>query len=302
MDQTVVGDELKDLWDTVGWCVVDGVIPPDDLAAAQQDLPDLFPTAQEFAEDKDPERNLPFRTASDAVLPRFPFASAALNHLVLHDAIIDLAERFLGTADIRLYQGMVSAKYSNGAPDYEQLLHADYANHTLVVPRSDPGYQQIEMFIYLSDVTAETAATRIVSRPLTQDIPVERTYLALDEYADLYAAEEPASGPAGSVLVYRPDVYHRGTRLTAKEAARYLLHVAYKPLGADWLGYQSWPAAAEGLAWNRFMKRATVRQLTMLGFPEPGHRYWTEETLAGVAARYPLLDMTPWRDQMGQRR
>jgi len=39
-----------------------------------------------------------------------------------------------------------------------------------------------------------------------------------------------------------------------------------------------------------------VRQLSMLGFPPPGHPYWNEETLAGVAARYPALDLTPWRD------
>jgi hypothetical protein len=38
-----------------------------------------------------------------------------------------------------------------------------------------------------------------------------------------------------------------------------------------------------------------VRQLTVLGFPEPGHPYWNEETLRGVARRYPLLDMAPWR-------
>ena len=43
------------------------------------------------------------------------------------------------------------------------------------------------------------------------------------------------------------------------------------------------------------MQQTNVRQLTVLGFPEPGHRYWTEETLRGVAARYPLLDMEPWR-------
>jgi hypothetical protein len=43
------------------------------------------------------------------------------------------------------------------------------------------------------------------------------------------------------------------------------------------------------------MHTPTVQQLTVLGFPEPGHPYWTEETLRGVAARYPLLDMTPWR-------
>ena len=37
------------------------------------------------------------------------------------------------------------------------------------------------------------------------------------------------------------------------------------------------------------------RQLTALGFPKPGDPYWTAETLAGVAARYPSLDMTPWQ-------
>ena len=92
----------------------------------------------------------------------------------------------------------------------EQLLHVDFGNHTLVVPRHEPGYQQLEMFVYLSDVTPETAATRMVSRRLTADIQVERTYLSQTDYADLYAAEVPASGPAGSILAYRPDVYHRG--------------------------------------------------------------------------------------------
>jgi hypothetical protein len=49
------------------------------------------------------------------------------------------------------------------------------------------------------------------------------------------------------------------------------------------------------MAWHRFMQGTNVRQLTMLGFPEPGHPYWNEATLRGVAARYPLLDMAPWR-------
>jgi hypothetical protein len=32
-----------------------------------------------------------------------------------------------------------------------------------------------------------------------------------------------------------------------------------------------------------------------LGFPPPGHPYWNEATLVGVAARYPGLDLKPWR-------
>ncbi len=144
-------------------------------------------------------------------------------------------------------------------------------------------------------MTPERAATRIVSRRLTGDIPVERTYLSLSEYAPLYDAEQAAAGPAGSVLAYRPDVYHRGTALTEPGSVRYLLHVAFKPVSTDWLGYQAWPQAAESMAWYRFMEEATVRQLTTLGFPEPGHPYWNAETLAGVGARYPSLDMAPWK-------
>ena len=71
--------------------------------------------------------------------------------------------------------------------------------------------------------------------------------------------------------------------------------MAFKPVGTDWLGFQAWPQAAEGMAWHRFMRHTGPRQLTVLGFPEPGHPYWNEETLRGVAARYPSLDMTPWR-------
>ena len=207
-----------------------------------------------------------------------------------------MAEEFLGLTDLRLYQGALSAKYSAGAESDEQLLHVDYGNHTLVVPRADVGYQHLELFVYLSDVTAETGATRMVSRRLTRDIPIERTYLSLTYYRHLYGAEVPAEGAAGSVLAYRPDVYHRGVRITAPRSARFILHVSFQPAHTDWLGSQAWPGAAEGLAWHRFANSASVRQLSMLGFPPPGHPYWDEQTLAGVAARYPGLDLAPWRE------
>jgi phytanoyl-CoA dioxygenase PhyH len=285
----------KRRWETDGWCLIEGLVPADVIAAAQQALPRFFPTAEEFAADADPARNEPFRVDSHTVMPNFPFESGAFNDLVLHDCLMDLAEDFLGLSDLRLYQGMVSGKYSQGALSDEQLLHVDYGNHTLVVPRTDPGYQQLELFVYLSDVTAGTAATRMVSRQLTGEIPVERAYLSTEEYAHLYEAEVPAVGGSGSVLAYRPDVYHRGVRMTAPGSARFMMHVSFKPAGTDWLGSQAWPGAGEGMAWHRFMQGANERQLSMLGFPPPGHPYWNDDTLRGVAARYPLLDLEPWR-------
>ncbi len=155
------------------------------MDSARQAVVGLFPTAAEVAAGDVGEE----RVGWGAPKPVFPFASAALNRLVVHDAVLDLAEELLGTDRIRLYQGMVSVKYPGLRDEYEQLLHADYGNHTLVVPRDDDGYRHLELFVYLSDVTPDTAATRMVSRRLTTGIPVERTYLGFDEYAGLYDAE-----------------------------------------------------------------------------------------------------------------
>ena len=36
------------------------------------------------------------------------------------------------------------------------------------------------------------------------------------------------------------------------------------------------------MAWHRFVRHATPRQLTVLGFPEPGHPYWNAGDPAGA--------------------
>lgn len=46
---------------------------------------------------------------------------------------------------------------------------------------------------------------------------------------------------------------------------------------------------------DHFLVSATPRQRELVGFPAVGDPYWTEETLAGVQDRYPLMDMSPYR-------
>ena len=184
-----------------------GVIAPDQLGAAQNAVHRYFPTPTEVAELGGTEAG-EWHTW-DAPWPEFPFHSARLNALVLHDNVIDLAEAFLGTPDLACYMGIVTAKYARQASGYNQLLHADYPNHMLVVPRHERGFQQVEFFVYLTDVTTEDGATRFVSWQKTKDIPVERHTLNYVDYAALYDDASDAAAPAGSVVAYRPDVYHR---------------------------------------------------------------------------------------------
>jgi hypothetical protein len=292
----ILTPEAEAVWREDGWCVLPAAIPAEDLAGAQRALAHLFPSVEEMDArldaGNDDERTGPWRDW-DVAKPEFPFRSRSLNKVAMHQVCIDLAERLLDSRDIRLYQGVVSAKYAGQSSGFNQLLHTDYPNHTLVVPRRDTGYQHLELFVYLNDVTV--GATRLVSWRKTADIPVERHTLSLADYGPLYDVPGEATGPAGSIVAYRPDVYHRSVDFTERGIARFMMHLAYRPANAAWVGFHTWPSKGLSPDFSNFVQQATPRQLALLGFPEPGHPYWTDETLAGVSARYPSLDMAPWQ-------
>jgi ectoine hydroxylase-related dioxygenase (phytanoyl-CoA dioxygenase family) len=215
--------ELKERWSSEGWCVVPAVIPAERLAAAQEAVHRYFPTPGEMVELGGTAVG-EWHTW-DAPWPEFPFHSSRLNAVVLHDHVVDLAEAFLGTDDLACYMGLVTAKYANQDSGYNQLLHADYPNHMMVVPRHAPGFQQVEFFVHLTDVTTEDGATRFASWQRTKDIPIQRHTLDYIEFADLYDDPSDAAAPAGSVVAYQPDVYHRSVDHTDPTRYRVMIHV-----------------------------------------------------------------------------
>ena len=97
------------------------------------------------------------------------------------------------------------------------------------------------------------------------------------------------------MIAYTNDTFHRGTDLTAPGGARYTIHVNFRPEGVDWIDRHSWQEKSNSPEWHAFVGRATPGQLALFGFPPPGHPYWTPETVAAVAQRYPNLDLGPWR-------
>ena len=99
-----------------------------------------------------------------------PWRSWDLNRLAFHPDLLDLAERFLGSNDLRLYEAELWAKYA-GAVDYDQSHHRDFGNHTLVVPkRSDPA-TQMQSLILLSDVAEEDGPTKVVPLSVGESVP-----------------------------------------------------------------------------------------------------------------------------------
>ena len=286
--------EQQRAWNEDGWCVFERAVPSGQLEAAQTAASKLFPSAAEMSGPSSSDGAERWRTW-DAAWPEFPFRSRSLNGLVVGDLMIELARGLLGTDDVRMYLAIATAKYAGQPSDYNQLLHTDFPNHTLTVPRPEPEYQQMETFVYLNDVGPHNGATRFVSRTRTRTIPVEEHTLNFESYGDHYRDAVDASAPAGSIVIYRPDVYHRSVDFSDPDQARFMLHVSYRPATMEWGGYQAWPFKGFTAEWHNFVQQASPDQLAVLGFPAPGHPFWTDQTLAGVARRYPGLDLTPWQ-------
>ncbi len=274
-------------------------LPQDDVRAAQAAVDQLFPTAEEMDSGVENERTTPWRSTFDARWPEFPYADASLNRLTFHPLVLSMAESFLGTSDLRLYMSLLTAKYANQSSGYNQLLHADFPNHTILVPQSHERFPQLELFIYLSDVSEANGATRMVAQPRSADIAVEQHTLTFTEFPSLYDDSGVAMGPAGTVVAYRPDVYHRSVDVTTPGARRVMMHVSYRLATAEWAQYQAWAYKGFSAEWHNFVQASGPTELTLVGFPPPGHAYWNDDSITRVNARYPGLDMAPWRNALG---
>jgi hypothetical protein len=199
--------------------------------------------------------------------------------LAVHERIIGLAERLLGVRDIRIYSAEAWAKYT-GAADYDQALHRDYLNHTILIPSADAACQHAEFFLYLSDVPEELGPPHFVSRSRTAALPAKpnwypRAARADDEYGwvahagspDLYESEASAAGPAGTVLAFQLGTFHRGTAMTHRVPSP----CTGLPAEGGRQGQRTRGRPRHDPFWYEFVSRASPRRAELFGFPPPGH-------------------------------
>ena len=294
-----IPDEALAQLDHQGFTIVEGMLDDDEVEAAREGIWHHHPRPDDYFADPDAHPHL--GANGFAGIDRgFPFASWDLTRLCFHPDLIDAVGRYLGSDDLSLYKVELWAKYA-GATDYEQAHHRDFANHTLVVPRADGVGRQITTFTLLSDVTEADAPTKIVPLPHSAHLPLvldndqmaERfTVLPMGE---LFEVEVPVVGPAGTVLLYRTDVFHRASGFTEPGRSRFTLLLDFEARGPSWTGKVAWANHGSRPGWQEFLPRLSVRERDLFGFPKPGDPYWNDQTLTDVAARYPGLDVEPYR-------
>ena len=285
---------------THGYAVVENFLKKEELETIRNELKEIMPGWVEFCDN--PKNGRPEGWNQDVYFndtsaTKFPFPGQALNAVTVHPEFLKFAKMMAGGNDVRCEESSLSLKCKGHPRDEDQPMHCDFGNHTLAYPPNDPAYWQTTFVLFYTDVDLDHAPTAICPKDHYSDNFILSRVCSRTDRPELYANEIKATLSAGSVLMYSHRIYHRGTRFQ-KDVGRIGHWVSYSPSAWPWLGRDGLSKYGGNLRGAEILRpwveSATAEQRTAMGFPPPGHPYWTKETIAGVSARYPSMDMNPY--------
>jgi hypothetical protein len=263
----------------------------------------------------------------------FPTRVKVLDNLVLNEQLIQAVQQLLDTPDIRLLQADLWSKVGAATNDHDaqsntdQRMHMDYGNNTVLHPDWHQP-EAVAAIIYFDDSEHTAGGTAYVPRQGDAD-PVyqppfvhmpgqagkpffndrrtveqwfeEHDGAAFDLRKTLYEREQQVSFKPGTILFYRHDIWHRGTPVLPGKLRR-VQNLGWRR--ADARGWSNWN---EGWARQSYygdvesiIGRATPLQRSLLDFPMPGDRYWTDQRIHHVEARFGFygFDARPYRAKL----
>lgn len=266
-------------WHTLGWAHLSNFL---DVTEQRQEMARLYPIGDANAVHE-------FGSGGRG---DFPCDSDALNRMAVHPKLIAAVSALLGTRDIELTQSVAWAKYGRDAPNRDQRMHMDYGNNYWTHPPPFDRPDMVAAIVYYSDTGVTGGATAVVPRQGDNDpvyqwpyvhmpgiagrpfvnnreaaermLPAEDTALR----AQCYAREVMPHFRPGDVLLYRMDVWHRGTPVHPGHV-RYAHNLAWKRRDARGICHWNagWTQKMYGGWLETFVCSLNETQRSTLGFP-----------------------------------
>lgn len=314
-------------WREEGYLLIDGIFNQETVAQALQDL-------QTIQKDRGEGLEL-----GDGLL-EFPTGYTGLDGIPLCEKLISAAKELLNEPEVRLVQAEtwkktgVSSDNHDKYSNQDQRIHMDYPNHTLLHPPNWYQPEAVACIVYMSQVEDAGGATRVVPRvpsdasadgeeddlyrwpytnmpgfgalPWINDRKSAEAHIAevdpaMHQFREaVYAREREIYYRPGTVLLYRYDLWHRGTPLKPS-GVRFVQNLVYKRPRCDWLNHWNQGAAKSMYRSDQYVEkliaRSSVTQRNCLGIPLPGDSYWTPEMVDAVQRRYgPMgMDISPYQ-------
>ena len=217
----------------------------------------------------------------------FPCNYEAFNNISVNEKLIDIAS-YLLQGRVRLRQSVAWAKYGDRGKNEDQRVHMDYGNNMWGFPPSWNKPNAVAMILYYSDTTKTGGGTAVVPyrpdlyknsqrmMPGQGSIPFANNRNEAEELMKLYDPEgwelrkkcyeaeiRPFFRP-GDLLVYRLDLWHRGTPVK-KNKIRYVHNFLWALEDAP---ISNWNSFTQRLYYGwleKFIRSLSEKQLFVLG-------------------------------------
>lgn len=252
-----------------------------------------------------------FTTNQNEVLGRsqFPVGDSALDRLMENERYIDLFELFLGAkpsycnAHLFMRTGPVDKRY----PEQSWSgYHVDHNTNCVLPPSGNPRrFSYINSGVYLHDVTDDGAPMLLIPDSHTSAGDVFMKGSETGNLASVSHIQDirktglrdpiPAVGRRGSVLFYSSYLLHSAQSFQDHKKQRALWTLSMCRSDTDrWTRFSNPFVYGEREHMIPFIAQTTPRVRSLFGWPEPGHPYYTEQSLTLLSFAFPGIDLEPY--------
>ena len=305
-------------WKNEGYLVLNNIINDDILEQSRNFIKNMYQKGELSVKDFGSNGKLEFPTNS------------ILDHLTLNSNLINIVKTLLNTSEILLVQSTAWGKEGNSnyfnSSNNDQRMHMDYGNNTFLHPSGWNNPEAVAIIIYLSDVNETEGGTSCVPREGDLDELYQEPYLNMPgigglpfindkETAEkyfkvehpeiykfrqkLYQREKVLKPNFGDILLYRLDLWHRGTPVKQGKI-RFVMNLLYKK--KDAFSINCWnPGWTKKMYYGeieKFITNISPEQRAVLGIPLPGDKYWNIHKIQQMELRYPKIDIEPYLSKL----
>ena len=259
-----------------------------------------------------------------------PISYPELDELVLNEELIKIAQVLLKTEDIKLTQADAWCKYGSGHDEKDlmgnkdQRMHMDYGMHSFLHPLSWENPECLAAILYYDNSEVCGGGTGFVRKISDKDPAYQTPYIKMPGQAGipfwnqkdiaeseikkispeiyefrekLYEREEKVNFKPGTLLLYRHDVWHRGTQVKPGTSRR-VHNFIWARQDASWI--HTWNNGFSMKSYygplERLLVKCTPLQRSVIGFPGVKHKIWKDlNFIKNVEARYPGMDLSEYK-------
>ena len=300
-----------------GFIIVEDLFKAEEIAAALGAMEQIFygkPFAQYLAEsDRTGKAESVEPTVQTVVAhygdteygrTQFPTGADALDRLIEKEEYLDIFAQCLGTdavsycnAHLFLRSGPTDQRHSEHP---WQGYHVDHGTNTFLPPSDTIGaFDYVNCGVYLHDVDDDGAPMHVIPGSHRQAAAaLLRLGGNIGDIRDVpeFAEPVPTTARAGSALFYSSYLIHAAVPFANKRKQRALWTLSMARSDASgWTKLANPWSRPEREHFTPFWEKTTPAVRSLFGWPAPGHAYYTETTLKGLAIQFPKMDLSPYQ-------